>query len=235
MSARLTPRAPGRLSEADHGVRHHTDPYQTVRFGLALDFGTDVRDLASHAERHLGLIRLAERTGAYDSVWVGDGYLSPPLRLHDHVPSPLIMLAFLARATKLKIGTGVLLAPAWHPIRLAYDIAVLDHLSRGRLILGLGLGNAALQRRFGLDPIRYAQDFEETIGYLKASWRGQDFTGRVLGDLTQVVPMPFQSGGPPIWVAGSLARSAERAATLGDGYYAATAYGLELVRKLAAR
>lgn len=88
-----------------------------------------------HAQA-LGLARVADR-GGLDSYWVSehhfvnDGYL----------PAPMVFLAAAASVTgRILLGTGVMLAPLWHPLRVAEDAAVLELVSGGRPILGLGLG-----------------------------------------------------------------------------------------------
>src|SRR5439155_13024656 len=112
----------------------------SMKFGMALDFATPVRSLDQQLDRYMELIRLAERYG-FDSLTAGEGYATRPD--WGHVSSPLLVLAALAPRTSLRLGTSVTLLPAWNPLKLAYDAAVTDQLTSGRLILGIGLGGAA--------------------------------------------------------------------------------------------
>ena len=80
------------------------------------------------------MARLADQAG-YDAVWVGDSVVAKP-RLE-----PLTTLAYLAGiTTKVRLGTAVLLPALRHPVVLAHQIANTDQISRGRLVLGLGVG-----------------------------------------------------------------------------------------------
>ncbi len=111
----------------------------TLRIGLGLFTGQlpagSARTFAKEYRETLELVRLAEGVG-FDSAWVSkhgssDGYL----------PSVLPMLAAFAASTdRILLGSGVVLAPLHDPLRLAEDAAVVDQLSDGRLLLGLGLG-----------------------------------------------------------------------------------------------
>ena len=79
----------------------------------------------------------AEADG-FDSVWLGEHHNSPVL-----YPTPLVGLAAIAaRTRRIRLGTGVLLLPLYHPVAVAEEGAMVDVISEGRLILGLGAGYA---------------------------------------------------------------------------------------------
>jgi len=127
-----------------------------------------------------------------------------------------------------------LLLPAWHPLRLGYDAAVLDRLTEGRLNLGVGLGTPSLWRRFGLPTERMADRADEMLQALRALWRGEaGFQGELVSVSGGIWPLPWTSGGPPLWVGGRVRRSATRAARYGDGWYGATSYRLGEVARMA--
>jgi probable F420-dependent oxidoreductase len=193
-----------------------------VRIGLGLFTGQIPADSdrSFDTEYHdiLELSRLAETLG-FDSVWVsehhgaGDGYL----------PSLLPTLAALAAATdRVLLGTGVVLAPFHHPLRLAEDAAVVDQLSGGRLILGLGLGWRDEEFRMFDVPIRErVRRASETVEILRQAWTGNRFShrGRAYSfDRVRITPPPFRDGGPPIYVGGMVEAACRRAGRQGDGY-----------------
>jgi hypothetical protein len=96
-----------------------------MQFGLALDLNTTRTTLDRHFDAYIPLLARAADLG-FQSVWAGETYPTGPSG--SHLPSPLLALAALAPRTTLRLGTGVTLVPAWHPLRLAYDGAVLDQL-----------------------------------------------------------------------------------------------------------
>jgi alkanesulfonate monooxygenase SsuD/methylene tetrahydromethanopterin reductase-like flavin-dependent oxidoreductase (luciferase family) len=195
-----------------------------MRFGLALDFGTQRASLDQVLDEYVPLLQLAEDLG-FESVWAGENYPSRPGAFH--LPSPMLVLSALARATRLRLGTGVTLVPVWHPLKLAYDAAVLDQLSGGRLILGAGVGNPPDWARFGVGRAEVAERMDETLLAVRALWRGErGFAGRRVVIEGGLAPLPVQPGGPPVWVGGRGARAARRAARLGSAWYASTAYPL---------
>ncbi len=204
-----------------------------MEFGLALDFGTERATLDRVLDEYMPLLRLAERQG-FTSVWAGEAY--PTGSGYFHLPSPLLVLAALAPRTRLGLGTGVTLLPMWPPLRLAYDAAVLDQLTGGRLVLGVGLGAPPTWARFGVPREGLADRIDETLALLRALWSGADgYHGQVVSVEGGIAPLPIQPGGPPLWVGGLVARAARRAARYGDGWYASSNYRFVDVERQAAR
>ncbi len=164
------------------------------------------------------LARLAETIG-FDSAWVSEHHGSSD----GYMPSLLPTLAAIAAATDhIKVGTGVLLTPFHHPLRLAEDAATVDLISGGRLILGLGLAWREEEfRMFGVPMNERVRRTVETIDILRLAWSGERFSyeGKVFSfDQVRVTPPPGQSDRIPIWLGGSAQAAIRRAGRIADGY-----------------
>ena len=169
----------------------------------------------------LELAARAEELGL-DSVWVGDSLLARPR--HD----PLTLLAAVAaRTRKVALGTAVFLPALRNPVVLAHQLATLDQISEGRLVLGAGIASDVpnIRAEFAAAGV----PFEGRVGRMmeglrlaRALWTGKpvDWHGRwpVQGGL--LGPTPYRAGGPPIWMAGSVRPALERAARHFDGWFA---------------
>lgn len=163
--------------------------------------------------------RQARQLG-FDSLWVGDSLLAKPR--HD----PLTVLSAVAAAVPgVDIGTAVLLPALRNPVVLAQQLATIDQLSEGRLIVGASIAGDA-------DNIRHefraaGVPFEGRVGRMmegfrlcRALWTGEpvDWDGRWSMNQAVLAPTPYRKGGPPIWIGAAARPSIERTARNFDGW-----------------
>jgi probable F420-dependent oxidoreductase len=184
-----------------------------MRFGLSpLQGGGPFEQTIQECER-------AEAAG-FDSVFLGEHHNSPVL-----YPSPLVGLAAIAsRTRRISLGTGVLLLPLYHPVAVAEAGAMVDLISGGRLILGVGAGYAPEEfAAFGLAVEQRGARLDEACGLLRRLWTEEHVTHRGrhfrVTDVT-IRPRPVQQPRPPIWFAGWVEPALRRAARLGDAWLA---------------
>ena len=189
------------------------------------------------------LAQAAERFG-FESIWtvehvvIPQDYQSPypyspsgkiPGSEDVPIPDPLLPLAYAAAITKtLKLGTGVMILPQRHPLYVAKEVATLDVLSNGRVILGIGSG--WLKEEFdslGLDFHQRGARTDEAIKSLRALWSPEaasSFHGKHFSfGPVKCFPKPVQKHGVPIVIGGHSPAAAKRAGRYGDSFFPAIA------------
>ena len=139
---------------------------------------------------------------------------------------PVTLLSYLAAITeKVRLGTSVIVAPLRNPIQLAKSLGSLDHMSGGRLTVGLGLGgNLNDIPPFGFSGEKRVRRFTETIEVMKALWTQSEahFQGEFWQlDGLKMEPKPLQSPHPPIWLGARHVNALKRAVRHGDGWMGA--------------
>jgi alkanesulfonate monooxygenase SsuD/methylene tetrahydromethanopterin reductase-like flavin-dependent oxidoreductase (luciferase family) len=155
----------------------------------------------------------------FEGVWLAEHHA----RDDGYLPSPLMVGAAVAARTKsLRISTGVALAPHYHPVRLAEDMAVLDLLSNGRADLALGLGYLDDEARgYGFHPRKRARMADEILQIVRRLWEGEtvNFTSEFFTlENARITPLPTQKPSIPLFVGAATRAGLRRAAAYGDGY-----------------
>ena len=224
-----------------------------MEFGVAVgNFGTfgkrgsanDIVAVARHAD-----------TLGFDSVWVHD-HLVMPATIRARYPynetgvagfayrqdiyDPLAMMAAIAVRTKhVRIGTSVLIIPYRNPVVLARMLATLDHLSGGRVLLGLGVGWMAEE----FDALGIGEYYsirgtvtDEWVRICLALWTSEgtaSYQGRFhsFSDLG-TLPRPIQRPHIPLWIGGKGDVAARRVARYGQGYHTISSTPEEIVEEL---
>lgn len=155
-----------------------------------------------------------------------------------YLPAPVLMAGLIGmRTQRIKVGTCVLLAPLYHPIRLAEDIAVVDQATKGRMVAALGIGYQPPDfDAFGVPLKQRARRTEEAVEILRQAWTGEPFSydSRYHTiDNVRVTPPAYQQPGPPIWLAGWVPAGLERAGRMGDGWIADPIQSLDVIKDYA--
>jgi len=194
------------------------------------------------------LLQAADEAG-FESAWtvehtvVPSGYASAYPYSNDGkmaggredfpLPDPLIWLAYVAAATsRIRLATGILILPQHNPVVAAKQIATLDHMSGGRMLLGVGVG--WLKEEFeaiGVPFERRGRRTDEYIQAMRELWTADrpTFQGEfVQFDAAYCRPQPV-NGSVPIIVGGHSEAAARRAGRLGDGFFPARGASAELI------
>ncbi len=187
------------------------------------------------------LVRLAQLFEAlgYESMWTFEHVIVPQDydSVYPYSPTgklavgadasfvdPLIALSFVAAATeRIRLGTGVNILTQTNPLYLAKQASSIDHLSGGRLMLGLGVG--WLREEFhalGVPFERRGARADEYLDAMRQAWSGE--TVDLRGDFVdwtgfRMLPRPAQEPGVPIVVGGTTDAAIRRVVARGDGWY----------------
>lgn len=194
-----------------------------LRLGIALPNFM----LGANAEAIDAAAETAERLG-WHSAMTTDHVLVPrdAAALYGDVFEAVATIAYLAgRTERLLLGTSVIVVPMRNAVLLAKELASIDVLSRGRLIVGVGLGwnetefaNVGVADRFH----QRGRYLDEAIRLWRHLWSGSTdpFEGR-FSSFSDVAfgPLPVQRGGPPIWIGGRSEPALQRAGRVADAYH----------------
>ena len=160
---------------------------------------------------------LAEDWG-YDSFWLPENHFTG----NGAIPEPLMLLASVAASTtKIQLATTSLLLTLRHPLQAAEQVAVLDQLSNGRVILGVGRGYAPdMLSAFNVPVKDKRQIFKTALDIMRKAWAGEPVVMPGSSEPVIVSPVPVQKPHPPIWVAAFGPKALRQAGMLGMPYLA---------------
>lgn len=200
-----------------------------LALGLAVSAGADPEAW----ERTLALVERADALGLH-SAWLPEHHFH-----RNATPSPLVALsAFAARTRSIRLATTSLLLPVQHPVHVAAQVALLDQLSQGRVLLGLGRGfRRPLFEAFGVAAATKRDRFDEALETMLAAWSGAPLSldGAHFG-AADAAPFrlglrPLQRPHPPLVVAAFGPKGLAQAARHGLPYLASPMEGLPLLEE----
>jgi alkanesulfonate monooxygenase SsuD/methylene tetrahydromethanopterin reductase-like flavin-dependent oxidoreductase (luciferase family) len=187
-----------------------------MHFGI---FVEEMRYGANQVSAFRDAFELAQRAEDWglDCVWLGEIHFTPNRSV---ISASLQVASSIAtRTRRLRVGTAVTVLPLNHPLRIAEEIATLDHISEGRLEFGIGRSGVA--RSYDSYGIAYGESqarFREALEIIREAWKGEPFSyeGRFycFTNVT-VVPRPYQQPHPPVRVAATTPETFPRIARLG--------------------
>lgn len=184
-------------------------------------------DASAPAEALVEQAVRAESLG-FESFWLPESHFTGS----GANPAPLLLLAAIAGRTRsIRLATTSFLLPIRNALQVAEEVAVLDCLSGGRVILGVGRGfRAALFAAYGV-PVKEKRDrFEAALSIMVDAWAGKPVAPEGSGDAVVLSPLPVQQPHPPIWVAAFGPKALAQAGRLGLPYLASPIEPFERLR-----
>jgi probable F420-dependent oxidoreductase len=193
----------------------------------AVKFGVCLPNYGTHLSKQ-GLIETsqeAERLG-YDSIWTTDHILVPGKHAdpYGNILDCLASLAYVGAVTeRVQLGTSILVLPMRNPIVVAKQVATIDYLTNGRLILGTAVGWMEEEfQNLGISYRNRGRRFEEAIKLIRTLYVNETpkFQGRYNKFADAIFkPKPRAESGPTIWFGGNSEIALRRAANLADGWH----------------
>ena len=203
-----------------------------MRFGVIMPIQLKDTGLDDHFEELREEVAVAEEAG-FDAVFLPEFHQARGGAL----VSPLLVGAALLQGTsRIRFGSAVLATPLHHPVRLAEDAIMLDWITRGRVILGLGIAHQVPDfNAFGVPRDERIEVFEEVLDLLDLCFAGEPYTyeGKHFTSEAHITPRPYTLPRPEIWVGAHSQSGLERAARRGDLWLADPQRDVQTIAKLA--
>jgi alkanesulfonate monooxygenase SsuD/methylene tetrahydromethanopterin reductase-like flavin-dependent oxidoreductase (luciferase family) len=192
----------------------------SMRFSLAYEMQRPIVDDHSVIEETIEQCVLADAMG-FDTVWFVEHHFLTSFSMS---PCPEVIFGALSQLTKrIRLGFGVVILPYHHPVRVAERVAMVDHLSKGRVEFGTGRSAPYEQTGMGIDPRNTREMWEESLQMIPKIWEDGMFSweGRFWNvPPRDVRPKPYQQPHPPRWVAALQPSTYHLAAQKGIGVMA---------------
>ena len=198
-----------------------------MEFGMFHEFQSAPGENAAQSfANSLAQVDAAERWGL-DAMWLAELHFAPERSV---LASPLVLAAAIAQRTRrIRIGTAVQVLPLCHPLRLAEEVATVDHLSGGRFIFGVGRsGFAHTYRTYGVDYAESRERFSETLTIVKRAFTEERFSHRgkyFTFEDVRLAPRPLQAPWPEIRVAAASPDTYEEMGAMGHPIFVAARIG----------
>jgi len=203
-----------------------------VRFGLILPIQAKNVPLDALWQELREEVAVAEEAG-FDAVFLTEFHQARGGAL----VSPYLLGAGLLQGTsRIRFGAAVLATPLHHPVRLAEDVLMLDWITRGRVIVGLGVGHQPPDfAAYGVPREQRAAITEEAVQLLELALSGEpyEFAGRFFTSSGRITPSPYTAPRPELWMGSHVPAGLERAARLADRWIADPQRDVATVARLA--
>lgn len=189
-----------------------------MKFGILADHQYRQQDDVRERLRDLWELTETAATVGLDSIFAINHFVG-----NLQTPQTISVLANLINHSgDMTVGTSLLILPPYHPVHIAEEFATLDHMSAGRLVLGVGAGYRDPEfEAFAIDKPSRFRKMRESIEVIRAMWTGgpvyhdgefYQLDGQTIGI------RPFRDGGPPIWIGAGGWKAIKNAATYGDAW-----------------